>query len=72
MNTINESEIIQKCINGDKNAWETIYKKFSPNVKAFVSGFKFSEAETEDICQEHLYLKDSWQFSFHKIETPVR
>ena len=52
MNTINESEIIQKCINGDKNAWETIYKKFSPNVRAFVSGFKFSDAETEDICQE--------------------
>lgn len=49
---INEPELIEHCINGSKSAWEQLYCAYISKVRAFVSAFKFSESETEDICQE--------------------
>lgn len=45
-------ELIEKCINGDRKAWELLYGLYAVKVGAFVSAFGFDGAEREDVCQE--------------------
>ncbi len=45
-------KFINRCIAGDTSAWEKLYSEYAPKVKSFVSAFRLSQGETEDICQE--------------------
>lgn len=53
-----EAEIIRRCLNKDKKAWNIFIKKYSRLVywavrkRLAISGFTYNEADIEDIFQE--------------------
>lgn len=55
---MDEAEIIRRCLNKDKKAWNIFIKKYSRLVywairkRLAVSGFTYNEADIEDIFQE--------------------
>ncbi len=48
----NDSELIERCKGGDRDAWNTLYGRYAAKVRASVAAFNFSRTESEDVCQE--------------------
>ncbi len=47
-----ESDLIQGCINGDRNMQEELYRRFAPKMYAVCLRYAGNSAEAEDILQE--------------------
>jgi RNA polymerase sigma factor (sigma-70 family) len=53
LSTLTDSELVQRCRDGDADAWNELVERFSRYVYAVCTrGFRLSEADAEDVFQE--------------------
>src|SRR5882757_11558135 len=47
-----EREMVRRCVEGDTQAWRTLYDRHFPDVERLVASLGILDAEADDICQE--------------------
>ena len=49
-----EAELVERCRNGNRDAWDALFDKYYATVARFVFQLsaEFSHEDTEEICQE--------------------
>jgi RNA polymerase sigma factor (sigma-70 family) len=53
LSTLTDAELVQRCRNGDADAWNELVERFSRYVYAVCArGFRLTEADAEDVYQE--------------------
>lgn len=52
MNNLSEEELVQRCLQNDKQAYEVFYKRFSPKMYGVCMRFAKNQMEADDILQE--------------------
>jgi RNA polymerase sigma factor (sigma-70 family) len=53
LSTLTDAELVQRCRDGDPDAWNELVERFSRYVYAVcIRGFRLSEADAEDVFQE--------------------
>jgi RNA polymerase sigma factor (sigma-70 family) len=53
LSTLTDAELVQRCRNGDADAWNELVERFSRYVYAVCArGFRLTEADAEDVFQE--------------------
>lgn len=50
-----DEELVLLCQSGDKAAWEQLYSRYKPRVRAVAHRFFLSGGETEDLVQEGMF-----------------
>ena len=51
-NEVREREMVRRCVEGDTQAWRTLYDRHFPDVERLVASLGILDAEADDICQE--------------------
>lgn len=52
MKSLSEEELVQRCLQNDKQAYEVFYKRFSPKMYGVCMRFAKNQMEADDILQE--------------------
>ena len=53
LSTLSDAELVQRCRNGDADAWNELVERFSRYVYAVCArGFRLADADAEDVFQE--------------------
>lgn len=50
-----DEELVTLCQSGDKSAWEQLYSRYKPRVRAIAHRFFLSGSEAEDLVQEGMF-----------------
>ena len=50
-----DEELVALCQNGDKAAWEHLYSRYKPRVRAIAHRFFLNGGEAEDVVQEGMF-----------------
>ena len=51
-NEVREREMVRRCVEGDTQAWRTLYDRHFPDVERLVASLGIVDAEADDVCQE--------------------